>query len=131
MDKQIERVAKAIYLAGIDYALGPEDATDKAWDELREPRKSVAMFEARAAIAAYVPEWQPLESLPYDETVLIGWTDGSVIQDFFYDETLREWLSCRTRKPFHDNDPLVVPYCWMRETPLPEPPALTGQEGGE
>lgn len=60
-----------------------------------------------------------IKTLPYGETVLILWSDGIIRCDFWYDEELEDWLSARRRKPFHDDDPAVVPTHWMPEPPLP------------
>lgn len=64
--------------------------------------------------------FQKIDSLPYDQTVLILWSDGNISRDFWYDQDLSEWLSERKRKPFHDGDPAVVPTHWMPEPELPE-----------
>ena len=68
-------------------------------------------------------EWQPIETIPYDTSVLVLWSDGKISQDFLYDQTLEEWRAERKRKPFHDGDPIVIPEFWSEEPRMPEAPS--------
>lgn len=69
--------------------------------------------------------FKPIDTLPYDQTVLIGWTDGRISQGYWYDQTLDEWKAENRCKPFHGDGSAVVPYCWMPEPPMPEPGEFT------
>ena len=85
---------------------GLEGTPKDAIDLMMATRRKSARHRASKAITAYLEggDWQPIETVPYDEMVLFYRHDGNVVQDFMYDCGIGDMA-----KPYSHWQPLPQP----------------------
>lgn len=92
------------------------------------PTQQAALYKLEARTHVLVPVPQSIASIPYDEPVLVIFSDGSAQTDFLYDQSIEEWVQERAHK-FAGYEGLVTkPEAWMR---IPTKAMLSAAQEGE